>query len=220
MQQKQSRLNSLQPGKGTGRIWRMGVCNNMSKIVIKSCLSRSLLEQCSSTTLLNTGEDFWAKAVEHATNVAGSGGQEWKGLLSSLTHLFSLAHVPYTSHISHSSNLEGEGHKGEKEFPCREMFRVWTHWKRSSHGSYQALSPPKRWESEALTFYHAAPSQALLNATVQMQLEAVNGLPAACAGAREQTQLSISSNSRKIQNHRIIVSFRLGKTSKIIKSNL
>lgn len=80
--------------------------------------------------------------------------------------------------------------------PCMEMSRVWVHWGGNSCGNSGLTSPRNIGESEAPT-YHIAPSSALLNPTVQTWLEGINELPAACAGARDQTQLYIPITSGK-----------------------
>ena len=72
------------------------------------------------------------------------------------------------------------------------------HWGGNSCGNSGPLSPLNIGDSETPTLYHIAPSSALLNPTVQTWLEGVNELPAACAGARDRTQLYISIISRKI----------------------
>ena len=79
------------------------------------------------------------------------------------------------------------------------MSMAWVHQAQSSCGNCRLLSPPNpnRWESEAATLQHVAPSSALLDSTVQTWLEDVDELPAACAGSRDQTQLCISVISGK-----------------------
>lgn len=104
--------------------------------------------------------------------------------------------------ISSSSTMRGtkDPCEGAGADPCTEMSRVWVHWGGSSCGNCKPLSPPKpnRQESEAPTLWYTAPSSALLNPTVQTWLGGIDELPAACASARDQTQLYISIISGKI----------------------